>query len=168
MRSKWCPSPNAALQRRAVCDTSAARACYGEWRQESAEAKAERIVPAELKRWGGKEKDLPVRRQSDPEKLAMAARLRTETILAIPRIVVRLHRGSAKSAKAKLALRMKAHTRQSAQPPAETGIFDRKLEFDPVDTFLDFIRRLGRHAVTPSSDEKMLARISRSSNSNSR
>jgi len=46
---------------------------------------------------------LPVRRKSDPEKLAMAARLSTETILSIPRIAVRLHRGSAQSAKAKLA-----------------------------------------------------------------
>jgi hypothetical protein len=80
-----------------------------------------------LMRWGWKEKDLPARRQSDPEKLAMAARLRTETILSIPRIAVRLHLGSAKSAKAKLASWMKAHTRQSAQPPAETGKIDRKL-----------------------------------------
>ena len=44
----------------------------GELRQESAEA--ERIFQAELKRWGWEEKDLPVRRKSDPEKLAMAAR----------------------------------------------------------------------------------------------
>ena len=71
----------------------------GELRQESAEAKAERIVQEELKRWGWKEKDLPVRRKSDPEKLAIAAGLRTETILSIPRIAVRLHLGSAQKRK---------------------------------------------------------------------
>ena len=98
----------------------------GELRQESAEAKAGRIVQEELKRWGWKEKDLPARRKSDPEKLAMAARLRTETILSIPRIAVRLHLGSAKSAKAKLASWMKANSPQSSQPPAETGRIDRK------------------------------------------
>ena len=57
----------------------------------------------------------------------MAARLRTETILSIPRIAVRIHLGGAKSAKAKLALWMKVHTRPSAQPPAEIGNIDRKL-----------------------------------------
>ena len=39
--------------------------------------------------------------------------LKTETIPSIPRIAVRLHPGSAKSAKAKLAAWMKAHTGQS-------------------------------------------------------
>jgi hypothetical protein len=43
------------------------------------------------------------------------------------RVYGRLHLGSAKSAKAKLASWMKAHTRPSAQPPAETGNIDRKL-----------------------------------------
>jgi hypothetical protein len=57
----------------------------------------------------------------------MVARLSTETILSIPRMAVRLHLGSAKSAKAKLASWMKTNTRQSAQPPAETGKIDRKL-----------------------------------------
>jgi hypothetical protein len=45
-----------------------------------------------------KAKHQPVRRKSDPEKLAIAARLRTETILSIRRIAVRLHLSCAKSA----------------------------------------------------------------------
>ena len=57
----------------------------------------------------------------------MAARLRTETIPSIPRMAVRLHLGSAKSAKAKLASWMKAHTRPFAQAPTEDGNIDRKL-----------------------------------------
>ena len=80
--------------------------------------------------------DLPVRRKSDPEKPALAGRLGTETILSISRMAVRLHFGSAKSAKAQLAswTWMKANTRPSAQPPAETANSDRKREFDtPVD-----------------------------------
>jgi len=76
---------------------------------------------------GWKEKDLPARRKSDPEKLATAARLRTETILSIPRIAVRLHRSSAKSAKAKRASWMKAKSHHSSQHPAETGRIDHKL-----------------------------------------
>ena len=76
-------------------------------------------------RLGWKEKDVPVRRMSDQEKLPMAARLRTETVLSIPRIAVRLHRGGAK-----LASWMKANTHQAAQSPTETRIIDRKLQFD--------------------------------------
>jgi hypothetical protein len=48
------------------------------------------------------------------------------------RIFGRLHLGSAKSAKAKLASWMKASSHPSSPPPAETGIMDRKLWFDPV------------------------------------
>ena len=61
----------------------------------------------------------------------MAARLRTETVLSLLRSAVRLHRGGAKSAKAKLASWMKANTHQAEQSPTETRIIDPKLQFDP-------------------------------------
>ena len=63
-------------------------------------------------------KDPPVRRQSEPKKPAIAARLSRETILSIPRITVRLPLGSAKSAKPKLNSWRKAHTPQSSHPLA--------------------------------------------------
>jgi hypothetical protein len=62
----------------------------GELRRESAEVKAERIIREEL------------RRKSDPSKLALANRLRRETILSVKVIAERLHLGSPKSARARL------------------------------------------------------------------
>jgi hypothetical protein len=50
-------------------------------RQESPEARGRKILAAELKRRHWTERELKARRKSDPEKLAMATRLRKETIL---------------------------------------------------------------------------------------
>ena len=74
----------------------------GELKRESAESKAERIIREELKRlkWG--QNDLSQRPKSDPAKLAIAARLRRETTLTLPRIAVRLEMGSWKSLNTKL------------------------------------------------------------------
>jgi hypothetical protein len=51
-------------------------------RQETAEAKAERIMAEESLRRGWTEADLAARRKSDPDKLAISSRLRTETTLS--------------------------------------------------------------------------------------
>lgn len=69
----------------------------GELRRESAEVRAERIIAKELKRHGWKEPHLRQRRKSDPIKLALAARLRQETILTVGWIFKRLHMGTRKS-----------------------------------------------------------------------
>ncbi len=74
----------------------------GELRRETAEAKAVRLVGEELARLGWKEADLASRRKSDPAKLAIAARLRTETTLSIKEIAARVHLGTSRSANARL------------------------------------------------------------------
>ena len=74
----------------------------GALRQEHADAKGERIIGEELKRLGWTESDLARHRKSDPDKLAMAARLRKETTLSIKQIAARVVLGSSKSANANL------------------------------------------------------------------
>ncbi len=73
--------------------------------QETAEAKAERIIREEMTRQGWKEKELKERTKSDPVKLALAARLRQETTLTIRAIAGRLDMGTWKSAKTRLQSR---------------------------------------------------------------
>jgi len=55
--------------------------CARQRRQESAEARGRKILAGELKRRQWTERELKERRKSDPEKLAMATRMRQETIL---------------------------------------------------------------------------------------
>lgn len=74
----------------------------GELKRENAEAKGERIVQEEIKRLGWRHSDLSQRPKSDPGKLAIAARLRRETILTLPWIAARLQAGTWKSLNAKL------------------------------------------------------------------
>ena len=81
----------------------------GELKRESAAAKAERIIAAELKRRHWTEGELEQRAKSAPEKLALAARLRRETTLTLPWIAARLHMGTWKSFNAKLHRWRKAH-----------------------------------------------------------
>jgi len=81
----------------------------GALRQESAAAKAERIIREELKHRGWKETDLAGRRKSDPGKLALAARSRKETTLPLKWIAGRVRLGTSKSANAKLHLWMRAN-----------------------------------------------------------
>jgi REP element-mobilizing transposase RayT len=71
----------------------------GELRRQSAEQRANRIVSEELLCRGWKESDLSTRRRSDPGKLAIAARLRSETTLPIKWIAARVQIGTAKGAK---------------------------------------------------------------------
>ncbi|MDA1276531.1 MAG: hypothetical protein O2960_21140 [Verrucomicrobia bacterium] len=93
----------------------------GELRRESAEAKAERIISEELRSLGWSAADLSLRRKSDPAKLALANRLRRETILSVEAIAERLHLGSPKSARARLRESKGAEIRRrERQSNAET------------------------------------------------
>lgn len=67
---------------------------YGADRQENDEAKAERIVAAELARDGRTEADLKSRRKGDPMKVRLAACLRRETTMTLRWIAQRLCMGT--------------------------------------------------------------------------
>jgi hypothetical protein len=62
----------------------------GELHRETAEQRANRIIAEELARRGWPESELATRRRSDPGKLAIAARLRSETTLPIRWIPARV------------------------------------------------------------------------------
>jgi len=85
-----------------------------EVRRESAAAKAERIVAQELARLGWKEEELLRQRKNAPEKLAIAARLRKETILPLQRIAARVGLGTSKGANKNLHAWMQQTQRQDA------------------------------------------------------
>ena len=74
----------------------------GELHRETAEQKANRILSEELSRRGWTESDLAARRHSDPDKLAIAVRLRNETTLPVKWIAARVQTGTAKGAKSVL------------------------------------------------------------------
>jgi hypothetical protein len=59
------------------------------------------LTPSD-KRLGWKQEDLAARRKSDPEKVAIAMRLRQETTLTIKHIASRLILGTPKSASTRL------------------------------------------------------------------
>ena len=82
----------------------------GKIERESSAVRAERIITEELGRLGWTREQLAARRKSDPQKLALAARLRKETTLTIKDIALRLHLGTSKSANANLH----QHTKGSA------------------------------------------------------
>jgi hypothetical protein len=86
----------------------------GDLKCESAEAKAERIIAAELQRLRWSSTDLQLRLKSDPAKLQMAARLRAETTLPIHWIAQRLHLGTWKSANARHAWKKSQRERKVA------------------------------------------------------
>ena len=67
---------------------------YGAERQETAEAQAEGIVTEELKRRHWREEDLGRRAKGDAGKVALAARLRAETMMAVKWIAERLQMGA--------------------------------------------------------------------------
>jgi hypothetical protein len=67
---------------------------YGEAVQESAEAKAKRIVTEEMKRRKWDEKSLVARRKGDAGKVAIAQRLRRETTVTLAWIANRLQMGT--------------------------------------------------------------------------
>ncbi len=67
---------------------------YGTERAESGEAQAKRIIAEELKRRKWTERELRARRKGDPGKVAIARRLRAETVMTVGWIAERLHLGS--------------------------------------------------------------------------
>jgi len=66
---------------------------YGAERQESGEAKAERLVREELAKLKWKDADLAKRRKGDPGKVRIARRLRRETTMTLAWIAQRLQMG---------------------------------------------------------------------------
>jgi hypothetical protein len=67
---------------------------YGEELRESAEARAERMVREELKRRGWDKRTLRKRRKGDPDKVAIARRLRGETTMTLAWVADRLQMGT--------------------------------------------------------------------------
>jgi putative transposase len=67
---------------------------YGEERHESQMERAERVVGEELRRRRWTEQTLKERKKGDKEKIAMAMRLRKETVMTVAWIAARLHMGS--------------------------------------------------------------------------
>ena len=95
IRRGWCLG--GATFREELLERIAARAGthhYGEELRESTLAKAERLLGAELGRRSWKTEELALRRKGDPEKLAIAARLRCETTVTLSWIAERLHMGT--------------------------------------------------------------------------
>jgi hypothetical protein len=72
----------------------------GEFRRETTQAKGERIMAERLAHLGWQESGLEARCKSNPDKLAIAARLRRETTLSIKAIAAQVRMGTSKSAKA--------------------------------------------------------------------
>jgi hypothetical protein len=66
---------------------------YGAERQESGEAKTERLVREELAKLGWAEVELARRRKGDPGKVRIARRLRQETTMTLAWIAARLRMG---------------------------------------------------------------------------
>ena len=73
-----------------------------EQRRETAQAKAERIIAAELKRLGCTDSAFRAGPKCDPRKLALASRLRQETTLTIKNIAARLNLGTPRNATVRL------------------------------------------------------------------
>ena len=67
---------------------------YGEERAETATALAELIIAEELKRERWQEADLKTRPKGDPVKVALATRLRAETMMTVGWIAERLAMGT--------------------------------------------------------------------------
>jgi hypothetical protein len=86
----------------------------GELLWESAQAWADRRVAEKPRRPEWSADELVRRPKNDPEKLAIAARLRRETILSLKRIASRVGLGSSKSANAKLHHWMQANGKTDA------------------------------------------------------
>ena len=88
----------------------------GELHQESAAAKAERIIAEELQSRVLTEEGLQSRRKGGPAKMAIAARLRQETALSLKSIAARVGLGTSRSANARLHKWMRAPGCQQPHP----------------------------------------------------
>lgn len=88
----------------------------GRARLETAAARAGRLIAQELVRLNWASGELTSRAKSDPQKLALAARLRRETTLSIKRIAERLNLGKPKGAKSNLHKWMNGKPDDNSQP----------------------------------------------------
>ena len=79
----------------AQMETKLGRHHGGPERQETATARAERLLAEELKRRGWSAEQLEARRKGDPEKVKIARRLRGETTMTLDWIASRLNMGAA-------------------------------------------------------------------------
>jgi hypothetical protein len=84
----------------------------GALRQETRQAKGERIIAEQLPGLGWTEEDLAKRHKGDPGKLALAARLRRETTLPMKWISTRLPMGTWRSASTRLQTWKKTQERK--------------------------------------------------------
>ncbi len=66
---------------------------HGEELRQADEAHAEKLLRAELQRRGWSESELAHRRKGDPQKVAIAWRLRCESAMTLKWIAARLHMG---------------------------------------------------------------------------
>ena len=106
----------------------------GQLHRETAEQRANRVLSEELSQRGWKESDLTTRRRGDPGKLAIAARLRSETTLPIKWIAARVQIGTTQGAKAVLHhLAQGQHQSKSAKASEPCA----QLEFQSTDPFRD-------------------------------
>ena len=93
--------------------------------QETAEAKADRILHEELSRLDWKSEALGARRKKYPYKLAITTWLRVETTLSLKEIAGRIRLGSSKSANATLQSWVQNHGRKgrgTTSPAEELGL----------------------------------------------
>jgi hypothetical protein len=89
----------------------------GELRQESAQSRADRIMGEELQRLSWTPQDVALRRKSDPDKLAIAARLRRETTLSLKEVAHQVGLGTSKGANATLHRWMQLNGRVERPTP---------------------------------------------------
>jgi REP element-mobilizing transposase RayT len=119
-------TPNPNLVQLELMDGKLGENHSGQLHWETAEQKANRIISQELARLGWTEADLAARLKSDPGKLSIAARVRTETTLSIKWIAARLQLGTTKSANAMLH-----HWIQTHEKPQKTTS-SAQLQFQPM------------------------------------
>ena len=121
LRRGWClGSPEFRERMLEQLEQRAGENPNAEVRRESAAAKAERIVVQELARLGWKEEELVRQRKNAPEKLAIAARLRKETILPLKSIAARVGLGTSKGANRNLHAWMQQTEKQDIRRKEDT------------------------------------------------
>jgi hypothetical protein len=121
LRRGWClGSPEFRARMLEQLEHRAGENANADVRRESAAAKAERIVAEELARLGWKEEELACQRKNAPEKLAIAARLRQETILPIKSIAARVGLGTSKGANRNLHAWMQQTGKQAMRRKDDT------------------------------------------------
>ncbi len=102
-RRGWCHgSPEFRTQMLRLMEGALGENHSREQRRETAEAKAERIITEALRELGCSDGELRSRRKCDPQKVALAARLRKETILTVKAIAARLNLGTPRNATVRL------------------------------------------------------------------